>query len=139
MTRERDIRLEEEKVLLLNKGRRGLLRVIFGRTLLLAVLILLQVWLLVSAFVRMGEIYFGSAAVVSLVAALVVPEAAAALKALISNPSGMNPSSRTFRTMQMRSRRNSKPGFPLLVPLPGLWPVLQLQASSKILVKPLRR
>ena len=72
MTRERDVHLEEEKVLLLNKGRRGLLRVIFGRTLLLAVLILLQVWLLVSAFVRMGEIYFGSAAVVSLVAALVV-------------------------------------------------------------------
>jgi len=72
MARERDGRREEEAVLLLNKGKRGLLRVVFGRTMLLIVLMLLQVWLLGAAFLRMGEYYFGSVAVISLAVSLVV-------------------------------------------------------------------
>ena len=44
--------LDEEAVLLLNKGRRGLLRLIFGRTAVIILLLAVQVALL---FVRSEE------------------------------------------------------------------------------------
>jgi len=64
--------LEEGAVLLLNKGKRGVLRVVFGRTLVILLLLVLQIFLLLSAFMRLGEYYYGSAVTASLIFSLVV-------------------------------------------------------------------
>ena len=72
MVKERDGLFEGEAVLLLNKGKRGLLRVVFGRTLLLMLLLSLQVGLLIAAFLRLEEYYYGSALTASLMVSLLV-------------------------------------------------------------------
>ena len=72
MVKERDGLFEGEAVLLLNKGKRGLLRVVFGRTLLLLLLLSLQVGLLIAAFLRLEEYYYGSALTASLMVSLLV-------------------------------------------------------------------
>lgn len=69
-TRERNF--EEDAVLLLHRGRRGLFHLLFERTGLILLLLLLQIGLLVLAFVRIGEYYYGSALTASLIASLVV-------------------------------------------------------------------
>lgn len=72
MAKERDGHFEEDAVLLLNKGKRGLLRMVFGRTMVIIVLLAVQVVLLLVGFLRLGELYYGSALAASLVVALVV-------------------------------------------------------------------
>ena len=72
MATKREKQREEEAVLLLHQGRQGLIRLIFGRTGLILLLLLLQIGLLVLAFARIGEYYYGSAAVASLVGSLLV-------------------------------------------------------------------
>ena len=47
--------LDEEAVLLLNKGRRGLLRLIFGRTAVIILLLAVQAALLFVGFFRLGK------------------------------------------------------------------------------------
>ena len=61
-----------EAVLLLNKGKRGLLRMIFGRTMVIILLLVLQVVLLAAAFLRLGEYYYGFAALAALMVSLAV-------------------------------------------------------------------
>ena len=57
MATEKKAQLEEGAVLLLNKGRRGLLRLVFGRTAVIIALLLAQVALLLAGFVWLGERY----------------------------------------------------------------------------------
>lgn len=61
-----------EDILLLEKGKRGLLRLLFGRTGVVILLLAVQVYLLFAAFMRLGEYYYTAALVLSLVLALVV-------------------------------------------------------------------
>lgn len=71
MTKEKGFRHEEEAVLLLNKGKQGIVHLIFGRTGVIILLLAVQIVLLVLAFVRLQELYFGSAVLLSVVVALV--------------------------------------------------------------------
>lgn len=54
--------LDDEAVLLLNKGKRGLARLVFGRTTVIVLLLLIQIGLLFLGFFRLGEylVYGGS-------------------------------------------------------------------------------
>ena len=52
MTQEKKTSHRDEAVLLLNKGKRGLLRVVFGRTAMVILLLVVQVFLLFTAFFR---------------------------------------------------------------------------------------
>ena len=73
MATEKKAQLEEGAVLLLNKGRRGLLRLVFGRTAVIIVLLLAQVALLLAGFAWLGEKYvYGGSLAAALIAALVV-------------------------------------------------------------------
>jgi len=63
---------EKESVLLLHRGKRGLLRLVFSRTGVIVLLLAAQVLLLLAAFRRLGEYYYGSALTASLLASLVV-------------------------------------------------------------------
>ena len=71
VTKEKGFRHEEETVLLLNKGKQGIVHLIFGRTGVIILLLAVQIVLLVLAFVRLQELYFGSAVLLSVVVALV--------------------------------------------------------------------
>lgn len=65
--------LDEEAVLLLNKGRRGLLRLIFGRTAVIILLLAVQVALLFVGFFRLGKyVVYGSSMLAALVVILAV-------------------------------------------------------------------
>lgn len=72
MAKNREDHSEGEAVLLLNKGKRGLLRMIFGRTMVIILLLVLQVVLLAAAFLRLGEYYYGFAALAALMVSLAV-------------------------------------------------------------------
>ena len=72
MANKRERNFEEEAVLLLHRSKRGLLRLFFGRTGLICLLLLIQIGLLILAFARIGEYYYGSAALASLIGALLV-------------------------------------------------------------------
>lgn len=72
MDREGESRFEDGHVLLLHKGKRGLMRMVFGRTMVIILLLAIQVLLLFAAFYRLGEYYFGSAILLSLVVSLVI-------------------------------------------------------------------
>ena len=73
MATEKKAQLEEGAVLLLNKGRRGLLRLVFGRTAVIIALLLAQVALLLAGFVWLGERYvYGGSLAAAFIAALVV-------------------------------------------------------------------
>lgn len=65
--------LDEETVLLLNKGRRGLLRLIFGRTAVIILLLAVQAALLFVGFFRLGKyVVYGSSMLAALVVILAV-------------------------------------------------------------------
>lgn len=72
MASEKGNHRESEAVLLLDKGKRGLFHLIFGRTAVITLLLAAQLLLLFLAFWRLGERYFGAAGLLSLVMALVV-------------------------------------------------------------------
>lgn len=72
MAKKKNGHLEEDAVLLLHRGRRGLLRLVFSRTGVVLLLLAAQVVLLLAAFYRLGEYYYGSALTASLLASLVV-------------------------------------------------------------------
>ena len=71
MTKEGGARHDEDTVLLLTKGKQGLFHLIFGRTGMILLLLAGQIALLVLGFVKLQELYFGSAGVLALVVALV--------------------------------------------------------------------
>ena len=67
---QRDSEQKEEKVLLLEKGKRGILNIIFGRTTVVMLLLLLQFLVLFAFFSFLGEyiiIAFGSSFAFSIV------------------------------------------------------------------------
>lgn len=68
----RKVHREKDAVLLLNRGKTGLLRLAFSRTGVVLGLLAIQFLLLFAAFVRLGEYYYGSAATASLIVSLVV-------------------------------------------------------------------
>ena len=73
MEEKRKPRLEEDAVLLLNKGKRGLGRLVFGRTALILALLAAQLLLLFAGFFRLGEYtVYGGSMLLSLAVALVV-------------------------------------------------------------------
>ena len=72
MEKRSDHRMEKESVLLLHRGKRGLLRLVFSRTGVVVLLLAAQVLLLLAAFMRLGEYYYGSALTASLLVSLVV-------------------------------------------------------------------
>ena len=72
MANKRERNFEEEAVLLLHQSKRGLFRLVFGRTGLIFLLLLIQIGLLILAFARIGEYYYGSAALASLIGSLLV-------------------------------------------------------------------
>jgi len=66
---------QEEKILLLEKGKRGILNIIFGRTMVVAVLLLLQFVVLFAFFAFLGEyivIAFGSSFAFSIVMIIIL-------------------------------------------------------------------
>ncbi len=72
MAKNREGRGDGEAVLLLNKGKRGLLRMVFGRTMVIILLLALQVALLAAAFLRLGEYYYSFAALAAVAVSLTV-------------------------------------------------------------------
>lgn len=67
--------MEGEKLLLLKKGKRGIQRIIFGRTLILVLLLMIQVVMLVGVFNYLGnylEYVLGMHTVVSTIVVLIV-------------------------------------------------------------------
>lgn len=73
MAEEKKTHLDEEAVLLLNKGKKGLGRLIFGRTAVIICLLAAQVLLLFWGFLRLGEyLVYGGSLLLSLAVALVV-------------------------------------------------------------------
>lgn len=65
--------LDEEAVLLLNKGKRGLFHLIFGRTTIVVLLLVIQILLLLLGFYRLGAyIFYGGSMLVGLIVALLV-------------------------------------------------------------------
>lgn len=73
MAGEKRSSLDKDTVLLLNKGKRGLFHLAFGRTTVIIVLLVLQVALLFFGFFRLGKyIYYGGSMLLSLVVALMV-------------------------------------------------------------------
>ena len=74
--KNREIQREEKKndaVLLLNKGKRGLGRLIFGRTALVLALLAVQTGLLFWGFIRLGEyLVYGGSLLLSLAVVLVL-------------------------------------------------------------------
>lgn len=65
--------LDEEAVLLLNKGKRGLFRLIFGRTTIVILLLAVQLLLLFIFFYRLRDYFFyGGSMLVGLIVALIV-------------------------------------------------------------------
>lgn len=73
MAKEKRAHLDEEAVLLLNKGKRGLFRLIFGRTTIVVVLLAAQFVLLFFGFYRLNEYaVYGGSLFISLIVALVV-------------------------------------------------------------------
>ena len=62
---------DTEQVLRLRKKRSPLWHILFGRATVIILLLLAQILLLAWAFSRLGELYYGGIAVVSLVAAVV--------------------------------------------------------------------
>ena len=71
MTKEKNFRNEEDTVLLLDKGKQGIFHLIFGRTGVIILLLLVQLGLYLAAFRRLQELYFGPATLLSLAVALV--------------------------------------------------------------------
>lgn len=68
MTQEKKTSHRDEAVLLLNKGKRGLLRVVFGRTAMVILLLAAQVFLLFTAFFRiLGDFLIPYVAATSLI------------------------------------------------------------------------
>ena len=72
MTEERKQRLDEEAVLLLNKGKKGLLRLIFGRTGVVIALLAAQAGLLFWGFFRLGKYMFSSGSMLLALAVVLV-------------------------------------------------------------------
>jgi len=74
MSEEKRPHLNEEKILLLNKGKRGLGRLIFGRTAVVLLLLAAQVLMLFAGLWRMGEyvVYGGSMLLASIVALIII-------------------------------------------------------------------
>lgn len=73
MAEEKRAHLDEEAVLLLNKGRRGLFRLIFGRTAVILLLLAVQVALLFWGFFRLGKyVVYGGSLLLSLIVVLVI-------------------------------------------------------------------
>ncbi len=73
MVKEKKAHLDEEAVLLLNKGRRGLFRLIFGRTTIVVMLLAAQFALLFFGFYWLNEYaVYGGSLFISLIVALVV-------------------------------------------------------------------
>lgn len=66
------IRSDDEQVLRLNKGKRGLLNLVFGRTSLIILLLAAQVLLMFGAFFRLGRLYYSFSFVSSVVVSLIV-------------------------------------------------------------------
>ena len=73
MNMKKRAELEEGAVLLLNKSKRGLLRLVFGRTAVVIALLLVQILLLFVGFLWLGEKYvYGGSLLMALAAALAV-------------------------------------------------------------------
>ncbi len=73
MAEEKRGHLDKEAVLLLNRGRRGLRHLVFGRTAVIIALLAAQAGLLAAGFLRLGEyLVYGGSLLLSLVMALVV-------------------------------------------------------------------
>ena len=72
MRKDRGISREEEPVLLLDKGKQGIFHLIFGRTGVVILLLLVQLGLYLAAFMRLQELYYGPAILLFLVVALVI-------------------------------------------------------------------
>ena len=70
MRKDRGISREEEPVLLLDKGKQGIFHLIFGRTGVVILLLLVQLGLYLAAFMRLQELYYGPAILLSLVSRL---------------------------------------------------------------------
>ena len=70
-TSKRDMR-EDDGILLLRRGKIGLMRLLFSRTGVVLVLLAAQALLLAAAFVRLREYYYGSALTASLLTSLMV-------------------------------------------------------------------
>ena len=73
MAKEKKTHLDEEAVLLLNKGKRGLFRLIFGRTTVVVFFLAAQFILLFFGFYRLKEYtVYGGSMLLSLIVALIV-------------------------------------------------------------------
>ena len=73
MPKEKKNHLDEEAVLLLNKGKRGIFRLIFGRTTVVILLLALQFGLLFLSFYWLKDYtVYGGSMLLSLVVALIV-------------------------------------------------------------------
>ena len=77
MTKEKRTHLDEEAVLLLNKGRRGFFRLIFGRTTVVVLLLAAQFGLLFAGFYWLRDYtVYGGSMLAGLIVALIVAEPA---------------------------------------------------------------
>lgn len=72
MGKEKKTNWDEDAVLLLHRGKRGLAHLVFGRTAVIILLLLAQVLLLFAGFLHFGEYFVYGGMLVSLIAALVV-------------------------------------------------------------------
>ena len=73
MPKEKKNHLDEEAVLLLNKGKRGIFRLIFGRPTVVILLLVLQFGLLFLSFYWLKDYtVYGGSMLLSLVVALIV-------------------------------------------------------------------
>jgi len=72
MAGQKKTALDKDAVLLLNKGKRGLFHLAFGRTAVIICLLAVQVALLFIGFLRIGKIFYGGSMLLSLAVALVV-------------------------------------------------------------------
>ena len=76
MPHEKKTSHRDDAVLLLNKGKRGLLRVVFGRTAVVIILLLLQILLMFNAFFHiLGDFlipYLAASGIISIIMGLVV-------------------------------------------------------------------
>ena len=73
MVKDKMNHLDEEAVLLLNKGKRGFFRLIFGRTTVVVLLLVIQFGLLFLGFYRLRDYFvYGGSLLLSLVMALIV-------------------------------------------------------------------
>ena len=73
MAKEKRFRISEKRVLILNKGKKKFLNLVFGRTAVILLLLAVQIVLLFWGFFRLGEyVVYSASLTVSFLVALVV-------------------------------------------------------------------